>query len=288
LISGKAAKSQELRVPELSWALDPAEKCSSGADIISASHYGLSCEATSVPPILSHSQNNNVESTMSGGQDHRETAQATSDDQLDTRLSERRDNISPNTAVSYSDDPTSSLAGTPNSSHVPIAEPQSLEHWSHSSYPRADHQGISEQRDTFSPLAHPLHSQRTFRCLKPLLPKLHGIITAKEAFELLESFFSAQRNSWSRSASPYVVTHVLRPSSILHPTNPRPISQALLAVMLFCVAQTADMKLFDPPGARQRITTELYRLSLALVELEDPDNYSRTPGIHTQIVVVVI
>jgi hypothetical protein len=58
--------------------------------------------------------------------------------------------------------------------------------------------------------------------------------------------------------------------------------------MLFCVAQTADMKLFDPPGARQRITTELYRLSLALVELEDPDNYSRTPGMHTQIVVVEV
>ncbi|KAJ5379183.1 hypothetical protein N7509_012302, partial [Penicillium cosmopolitanum] len=72
--------------------------------------------------------------------------------------------------------------------------------------------------------------------------------------------------------------HVLHPSSVLHPTEPRPTSPALLAVILFSVAQTADISLFDAPGTRERTSMDLYRLSLDLLQSEDPDNYFRTSG----------
>jgi hypothetical protein len=48
--------------------------------------------------------------------------------------------------------------------------------------------------------------------------------------------------------------------------------------MLLCVAHTADIKIFDPPGARQRIVLDLYRLALDLLEPVDWDNYFRTSG----------
>jgi hypothetical protein len=48
--------------------------------------------------------------------------------------------------------------------------------------------------------------------------------------------------------------------------------------MLLCVAHTADIRIFDPPGARQRIVLDLYRLVLDLMEPVDWDNYFRTSG----------
>lgn len=117
-----------------------------------------------------------------------------------------------------------------------------------------------------------------YRCLEPLLPRLRGILSAEEASEMLEIYFNEQRNSLFKSNSPYALTHVLHPSSILHPTEPRPTSPTLLVVILFCVAQTADMKIFDPPGSRERIVVDLYRLSLDLIQPDDADNYFRTSG----------
>lgn len=95
---------------------------------------------------------------------------------------------------------------------------------------------------------------------------------------MLEIYFNEKHNSLFKSTSPYMLAHVLHPSSVLHPTDPRPTSAALLAVILFCVAQTADMKIFDTPGARERMSVDLYRLSLDLLQSEDPDNYFRTSG----------
>lgn len=119
-----------------------------------------------------------------------------------------------------------------------------------------------------------------YRCLEPLLGHLSGILTAEDASEMLEIYFNEQRTSLFKATSPYALTHVLHPSSVLHPTEPRPTSPTLLVVILFCVAQTADMKIFDPPGARQRIIVDLYRLSLDLIQPDDADNYFRTSGMY--------
>jgi hypothetical protein len=119
-----------------------------------------------------------------------------------------------------------------------------------------------------------------YRCLDSILPHLNGLLSAEEASEMLEIYFNEKHNSLFKSTSPYLLAHVLHPSSVLHPTDPRPTSSALLAVILFCVAQTADMKIFDTPGARERMSVDLYRLSLDLLQPEDPDNYFRTSGKH--------
>lgn len=120
---------------------------------------------------------------------------------------------------------------------------------------------------------------KSFRCLEPLLLSLDGILTPEEASEMLEIYFNEDNSSPFKSTSPYMLANVLHPSSVLHPTDPRPTSPALLAVILFCVSQTADMKLFDSPGTRERTSVDLYRLSLDLLQAEDPDNYFRTSGI---------
>lgn len=120
--------------------------------------------------------------------------------------------------------------------------------------------------------------RRPYPCLEPLLPYLQGILSPADASEMLEIYFNEQRNPIFKAASPYTITHVIQPSSVLHPTAPRPTSSVLLIVMLLCVAQTADIKIFDPPGARQRIVLDLYRLALDLMEPVDWDNYFRTSG----------
>lgn len=40
------------------------------------------------------------------------------------------------------------------------------------------------------------------------------------------------------------------------------------------------MKIFDTPGARERMSADLYRLSLDLLQPEDPDNYFRSSGVY--------
>ena len=111
-----------------------------------------------------------------------------------------------------------------------------------------------------------------------MVPHLQGILSLNEASEMLEIFFSEESNPLFKSTSPYMLAHILHPSTILQPTDSRPISPALIAVILFCVTQTADLRMFDPPGARERKSVELYRLSLNLLQSEDPDNYFRTSG----------
>ncbi|KAJ6131252.1 hypothetical protein N7523_001712 [Penicillium sp. IBT 18751x] len=117
---------------------------------------------------------------------------------------------------------------------------------------------------------------RPYRCLDSVLPYLRNILSPVEASEMLEVYFSDNQDSAFKSSSPYMLAHVLHPSSVLHSTEPRLMSPALLTVIFFCVTQTADMRIFDTPGARERMSVDLYRLSLNLLEHEDPDNYFRT------------
>ncbi|KAF7719388.1 Fungal Zn(2)-Cys(6) binuclear cluster domain-containing protein [Penicillium ucsense] len=126
------------------------------------------------------------------------------------------------------------------------------------------------------PPSDPFTLRTPYRCLESVLPRLSGILLAEEASEMLEIFFNEKHNSMFKSTSPYMLAHVLHPSSVLHPTDPRPTSPALITVILFCVTQTADMRIFDTPGARERTSVDLYRLSMDLLQSEDPDNYFRT------------
>lgn len=138
------------------------------------------------------------------------------------------------------------------------------------------HQGAFD--DVSTALPDNISLRQPYRCLDSVLPYLQGILTPEEASEMLEIYFNEQHSSAFKSTSPYALAHILHPESVLHSTDPRPTSPTLLMVILFCVAQTADMKIFDPPGARERISVELYRVSLDLFEPEDPDNYFRTSG----------
>lgn len=142
--------------------------------------------------------------------------------------------------------------------------------------PLSFHQGIFDEVPNTLP--EPNMTGRPYRCLDSVLPYLQDILSPAEAMEMLEVYFNDEHNSAFKSSSPYMLAHVLHPSSVLHPTNPRPISAALLATIFFCVCQTADMRIFDTPGARERLSVDLYRLSLKLLEREDPDNYFRTSG----------
>ena len=127
-------------------------------------------------------------------------------------------------------------------------------------------------------IANGFSTKQSYRCLDSILPHLQGVLSPAEASEMLEIYFNEGSNPLYKSTSPYMLAHVLHPSTVLNQTDARPISPALLAVILFCVTQTADVKIFDTPGARERTSVDLYRLSLDLLKSEDPDNYFRTSG----------
>ncbi|KAJ5740692.1 hypothetical protein N7493_000564 [Penicillium malachiteum] len=118
--------------------------------------------------------------------------------------------------------------------------------------------------------------KQTYRCLDSVMSHLQGILTLQEASEMLGIFFTEDSNPLFKSTSPYMLAQVLHPSTLRQDTKVRPISPALIVVVLFCVTQTADMRIFDTPSARERKSVGLYRLSLDLLQSEDPDNYFRT------------
>jgi len=108
--------------------------------------------------------------------------------------------------------------------------------------------------------------KQSYSCLNSILPHLQGVLSLAEASEMLEIYFNEGSNPLYKSTSPYMLAQILHPSTVLKQNDVRPISPALLAVILFCVTQTADMKIFDIPGARERTSVDLYRLSLDLLE----------------------
>lgn len=67
--------------------------------------------------------------------------------------------------------------------------------------------------------------------------------------------------------SPYVLGYVYRKQSFLHPTKPRQCTPALLASMLWVVAQTSDAAfLTAPPSSRGRICQKLLELTVGLLK----------------------
>lgn len=124
--------------------------------------------------------------------------------------------------------------------------------------------------------------------LNPVLPYIRNVIPASVACDLLDIFLTDPGSSLFRGASPYILTRIFRKKSILHPTNPRCTTPALLATILWCVAQTADVMLLHVPGSRARIVNELYDLATALVSQRDPDRWRRTHGMSLTVVFVYV
>ncbi|KAL8386993.1 hypothetical protein RB595_010238 [Gaeumannomyces hyphopodioides] len=117
-----------------------------------------------------------------------------------------------------------------------------------------------------------------YACLAPVLPYLGNIIPASVACDLLDVYLTEPGSSLFRCASPYILTRIFRKRSLLHPTRPRPTTPALLATMLWCAAQTADIVLLHVPGSRSKITNALYELSTSLISERDPDRWRRIHG----------
>ncbi|KAL2837579.1 hypothetical protein BJY01DRAFT_251401 [Aspergillus pseudoustus] len=128
------------------------------------------------------------------------------------------------------------------------------------------------------PTSHPGEEGNPYPCLEPLLPHLKGIITGRDAARMLEIYFSVWKSSTAPSA--YAPAHVLHSGAVLHPVYPRPTSLILLLVILLSVSQTADLRVFDPPGARQRVTLDLYYLVLNLMEPMNLDDYLGSTASH--------
>ncbi|KAH7318092.1 hypothetical protein B0I35DRAFT_373927, partial [Stachybotrys elegans] len=117
-----------------------------------------------------------------------------------------------------------------------------------------------------------------YRFLDPVLPYIRNIIPASVACDLLDIFLTDPGSSLFRGASPYILTRIFRKRSVTHPTNPRRTTPALLAAILWCVAQTADIMLLHVPGTRAKIVNDLYDLATSLIAERDPDGWRRIHG----------
>lgn len=109
-------------------------------------------------------------------------------------------------------------------------------------------------------------TRRPYKCLESLLPFLEGVIDSQAACELLDFYFAQPGNSLFQSASPYVLSHVVRKQSLLYAAQPRETTSALLSTMLWVSAQTADIPLLLLPGKRARVCETLRALAECLIE----------------------
>lgn len=144
---------------------------------------------------------------------------------------------------------------------------------------RTSHSAASRRAPSdFRPLHSPEDHLRPYKCLEPLLPLLKDVISTEVSCDLLEFYFAQPGSSLFQSASPYVLSHVLRKTSLLHSTNPRETTSALIATILWVSAQTADIPLLLLSGVRARICEALRKLSMWLLQQRDRDNWQRIPG----------
>lgn len=123
------------------------------------------------------------------------------------------------------------------------------------------------------------HKDCRYKCLEPIVPLLEGIIEPKTACDLLEFYFAEPDSALFRHASPYVLSPVIRKRSLLHPTNPRQTTAALLVTILWTTAQTCDLPLLLLPGRRGQICEQLRIVAMALVHERDRDHWHRALGI---------
>jgi hypothetical protein len=131
-----------------------------------------------------------------------------------------------------------------------------------------------------SPSAEPPAAQGCrYLVLVPLLQHINGVIPTSIACDLLDLYFAEPSSSLFESPSPYVLTHIFRKKSFLHPTKPRVTSPALLTAMLWATAQTSDAQIFKTsPTSRARICDRLFAICLRLLNPLLYENPRTIPG----------
>jgi len=103
--------------------------------------------------------------------------------------------------------------------------------------------------------------------LRPLLPHIESIMPQALACDLLEQYFTSSTSAYLRPSNPYVLGYIFRKKSILHPTDPRPCTPALLASMLWIAAQTSDAAfLTSQLDTRGRICQRLLELTINMLK----------------------
>ncbi|SPO05477.1 uncharacterized protein DNG_08164 [Cephalotrichum gorgonifer] len=117
-----------------------------------------------------------------------------------------------------------------------------------------------------------------YQFLAPVIPHVRHILSVSEACDLLNIYLTEPRSALFSGASPYILTRIFRKKSILHPPRPRPTSPALLATILWCVAQTADMVSLHLPGSRAKLVNGLYDVATSLISERDVDRWRRVQG----------
>ncbi|KAL4815746.1 fungal-specific transcription factor domain-containing protein [Aspergillus spinulosporus] len=117
-----------------------------------------------------------------------------------------------------------------------------------------------------------------YPCLNPVLPFLQGTMTAEDACKLLDIYFADPETGGSLSGCPYVLSPVIRVQSLLRATNPRPVSPALLMIILWCVSHTANLDIFPDSSTRLRVTQRLYFLAMKLLRARDCDAWHQATG----------
>ena len=120
--------------------------------------------------------------------------------------------------------------------------------------------------------------------LRPLLPHIESIMPQALACDLLEQYFSSSTSSYLRPANPYIIGHIFRKKAMLHPTDPRPCTPALLASMLWTAAQTSDAGFLTTQlDARGRICQRLLELTISMLKPlihSNPITMNPTPTYH--------
>jgi len=123
--------------------------------------------------------------------------------------------------------------------------------------------------------------------LQPLIPHLGNIIPLSLACDLLDLYFASSSSALMHPTSPYVLGYVFRKHSILHPTKPRQCTPALLASMLWVVAQTSDAAfLTAPPSSRGRICQRLLELTVGLLKplIHGPSDGESSPNFSNTVI----
>ncbi|KAL4800153.1 hypothetical protein BDV19DRAFT_384513 [Aspergillus venezuelensis] len=111
-----------------------------------------------------------------------------------------------------------------------------------------------------------------YPCLNPILPLLKVTMGPQDACDLLDIFFADPDVPGSSNRCPYVLSPVIRVQSVLREGKPRPLSPALVTIILWCVSHTARLSIFADPSARARATQRLYFLSMKLLRERDSDD----------------
>lgn len=134
---------------------------------------------------------------------------------------------------------------------------------------------------------HNFNSALRYPVLQPLIPHLGNIIPIPLACDLLDLYFASSSSALMHPTSPYVLGYVFRKHSILHPTKPRQCTPALLASMLWVVAQTSDAAfLTAPPSSRGRICQRLLELTVGLLKplIHGPSNDDASPNLSNTVI----